>query len=185
MSINVAPRQLAEKQFPEQIADILDESGIDPDRVWLEITESTLMRDPDRTIQALGQLRDQGVHISIDDFGTGYSSLSYLKQLPVECLKIDRGFVDGLQTGSEGAAIVRAVIAMAGALGLACIAEGVETSEQLAALRELGCDMAQGYLFGRPLPADALAPFPADDLVSWREPSRTRLGLLGSTGISA
>jgi diguanylate cyclase (GGDEF)-like protein/PAS domain S-box-containing protein len=185
VSINVAPRQLAEKQFPQQIADIVLESGIDPDRVWLEITEGTLLRDPERTIQTLNLLRDQGLHISIDDFGTGYSSLSYLKQLPVECLKIDRAFVDGLDKSTEGAAIVKAVIALADALGLACIAEGVETPAQMHALREFGCVLAQGYLFGRPLPAGLLAPYPTDDLGSWRQAGSSGNGLLKPTGVSA
>jgi len=185
VSINVAPRQLAERQFPKQMAEILHETQIDPDRIWLEITEGTLLRDPEQTIQTLRHLRDQGLHISIDDFGTGYSSLSYLKQLPVECLKIDRAFVDGLGKGSEGTAIVKAVIALADALGLACIGEGVETKTQLHALRELGCHLAQGYIFGRPLPADALGPFPADDLASWRHDQPDRPHELRPTATSA
>jgi diguanylate cyclase (GGDEF)-like protein/PAS domain S-box-containing protein len=171
VSINVAPRQLAEQQFPKHIAEMIREADIDPDRIWLEITERTLMRDPERTILTLCQLRDQGLHISIDDFGTGYSSLSYLKQLPVECLKIDGSFVDGLDKSAESAAIVKAVIALSDALGLACIAEGVETTDQQRTLQALGCGLAQGYLFGRPEPAEALAPFPRDDLRSWRRPA--------------
>jgi diguanylate cyclase (GGDEF)-like protein/PAS domain S-box-containing protein len=185
VAINVAPRQLAEKQFPQQIADVIGETGIDPDRIWLEITEGTLLRDPERTIQTLGLLREQGLHISIDDFGTGYSSLSYLKQLPVECLKIDRSFVDGLDKSTESAAIVKAVIALAEALGLACIAEGVETEAQLRALRSLGCDLAQGYLLGRPLPADSLDPFPADDLTTWHRSGPTPDARLRPSGVSA
>ena len=168
VSINVSPRQLAEKTFPDQVAGIIADTGVNPDGIWIEITEGTLMRDPEATVCTLGLLRDQGVHISVDDFGTGYSSLSYLKQLPVECLKIDRAFVDGLGRGTESAAIVRAVIALAEALGLACIAEGVETVDQMTALQSLGCHLAQGYLFGRPLPADDLGPFPTDDLLSWQ-----------------
>jgi diguanylate cyclase (GGDEF)-like protein/PAS domain S-box-containing protein len=171
ISINVAPRQLAEQNFPQHIAEMIREADIDPDRIWLEITERTLMRDPERSILTLCQLRDQGLHISIDDFGTGYSSLSYLKQLPVECLKIDGSFVDGLDRSAESAAIVKAVIALSDALGLACIAEGVETMDQLRTLRALGCGLAQGYLFGRPEPADALAPYPRDDLRSWQRPA--------------
>ncbi len=173
VSINVSPRQLAQKQFPQQLDDIVRESGVDPDFVWLEITEGTLLRDPDRTIETLSRLRDKGMHISIDDFGTGYSSLSYLKQLPVECLKIDRAFVDGLDKSSESAAIVKAVIALADALGLACIAEGVETQKQREILDDLGCNLAQGFLFGRPLPARLLGPHPTDDLSSWDSPEAT------------
>ena len=184
VSINVSPRQLAQKQFPQQLEDIVRESGVDPDFVWLEITEGTLLRDPDRTIQTLSRLRSLGMHISIDDFGTGYSSLSYLKQLPVECLKIDRAFVDGLDRNSESAAIVKAVIALADALGLACIAEGVETQRQRQILGDLGCNMAQGFLFGRPLPARLLGPHPPDDLQSWQAGESTD-GYLKATGISA
>jgi diguanylate cyclase (GGDEF)-like protein/PAS domain S-box-containing protein len=185
VSINVAPRQLAEKHFPELIAEIIDETGVNPDRVWLEITEGTLLRDSERTIATLGRLRDQGLHISIDDFGTGYSSLSYLKQLPVECLKIDRAFVDSLDKSTEGAAIVKAVIALSDALGLACIGEGVETEAQMRSLRDLGCDLAQGFLFGKPLPAELLEPYPTDDLGSWQPSGSTQDGWLKSTGISA
>ena len=185
VSINVAPRQLAEKQFPRHMADILRETQIDPDRIWLEITEGTLLRDPEQTIQTLRNLRDQGLHISIDDFGTGYSSLSYLKQLPVECLKIDRAFVDGLGKGSEGTAIVKAVIALADALGLACIGEGVETETQLRAFRDLGCHLAQGYIFGRPRPAHTLGPFPTNDLTSWGQDDSDRSHGLRPTGTSA
>jgi diguanylate cyclase (GGDEF)-like protein/PAS domain S-box-containing protein len=168
VSINVSPRQLAEKEFPRQMAAMVREAGIDPDHIWLEITEGTLMRDPETSIHALGLLRDLGLHLSIDDFGTGYSSLSYLKQFPVECLKIDGGFIDGLDKSDEGPAIVMAVVALAEALGLACIAEGVETEDQRRTLQDLGCHLAQGFLFGRPLPAEALAPFPTDDLGSWQ-----------------
>ena len=167
VSINVSPRQLADRRFSSQVAEVLQDTQMDPDGVWLEITESTLLHDPDQTVATLRLLRDQGVHISIDDFGTGYSSLSYLQQLPVECLKIDRTFVDGLGRHAESSAIVKAVIALAESLGLACIAEGIETSAQAHAVKELGCHLAQGYFFGRPLPAHELGGFPTDDLTSW------------------
>ncbi len=167
VSINVAPRQLASRDFTSQLAMVLDDTHMDPDGVWLEITESTLLQDPDQTITTLRALRDLGVHISIDDFGTGYSSLSYLQQLPVESLKIDQTFVEGLGRHSESSAIVKAVIGLAHSLGLACIAEGVETSTQAQAVTGLGCALAQGYLFGRPMAASQLGVFPADDLSSW------------------
>jgi diguanylate cyclase (GGDEF)-like protein/PAS domain S-box-containing protein len=184
VSINVSPRQLAQKQFPQQLEDIVRESGVDPDLVWLEITEGTLLRDPERTIETLSRLRQLGMHISIDDFGTGYSSLSYLKQLPVECLKIDRAFVDGLDKSTESAAIVKAVIALGDALGLVCIAEGVETQRQRQILGDLGCTLAQGFLFGRPLPARLLGPHPTDDLHSWHEADAAD-GYVKATGVSA
>ena len=185
VSINVAPRQLAEKQFPGEVAEIIRDTGVDPNYVWLEITEGTLLRDPERTIRTLGLLCDQGLHISIDDFGTGYSSLSYLKQLPVECLKIDRGFVDGLDKSTESAAIVKAVIALSEALGLACIGEGVETEAQMRVLQDLGCQLAQGFLFGRPLPAEVLEPYPEDDLGCWQPASVAGEGWLKPSGMIA
>jgi EAL domain-containing protein (putative c-di-GMP-specific phosphodiesterase class I) len=167
ISINVSPRQLSEPSFASQLDEIIEHTGIDPDTLWLEITEGTLLRDPERSVGTLRAVRSLGAHIAIDDFGTGYSSLSYLKQLPVESLKIDRSFVEGLGHDSESSAIVRAVIALADSMGLACIAEGVETSEQAQILRQLGCHIAQGYLFGRALSAAQLGSSPVDDLHSW------------------
>jgi len=167
MSINVSPRQLVERNFASRLIEIVDGSGIDRDSILLEVTETTVMRDPDHAIALLESLRAQGMHICIDDFGTGYSSLSYLKRLPVETIKIDRSFVDGLGRDEEDTAIVHAVIGMADSLRLLCVAEGVETPEQVEALRALGCHVAQGFLFGHPLSADSLAPFPRDDLSSW------------------
>ncbi|MGH9019256.1 MAG: EAL domain-containing protein, partial [Acidimicrobiales bacterium] len=167
MSINVSPRQLVERNFATRLIDIVNASGVDRDTLLLEVTETTVMRDPDHAIAVLETLKANGMHICIDDFGTGYSSLSYLKRLPVETIKIDRSFVDGLGQDPEDTAIVRAVIGMADSLQLLCVAEGVETPDQVDALRALGCQIAQGFLFGRPLGADRLAPFPRDDLSSW------------------
>jgi EAL domain-containing protein (putative c-di-GMP-specific phosphodiesterase class I) len=155
--------------FPGQVAAAIEESGIDPDRLWLEITESTLMRDADEAVVVLQAMRDLGLHIEIDDFGTGYSSLSYLQRFPVECLKIDRSFVADLDQRSDNAAIVRAIIGLGDSLGLPIIAEGVERRGQVTRLQSLGCHLAQGYLFGRARPAGALGLFPADDLSSWEE----------------
>ena len=167
MSINVSPRQLVERNFASRLIEIVDGSGVDRDTILLEVTETTVMRDPAHAIALLETLRAQGMHICIDDFGTGYSSLSYLKRLPVETIKIDRSFVDGLGQDEEDTAIVQAVIGMAESLRLLCVAEGVETAEQVDALRALGCQIAQGFLFGHPISADSLAPFPRDDLSSW------------------
>jgi len=169
ISVNIAPRQLAEPSFPQEVASILDRTGIDPDVVWLEITESTLMHDAESAISALRALRAQGVHLAVDDFGTGYSSLSYLKRFPVEALKVDQTFVDGLGREPEDSAIVSAVVSLAHALGLVAVAEGLETPVQLGELRVLGCDQAQGYLFGRPQPARVIGERPADDLRSWHQ----------------
>jgi EAL domain-containing protein (putative c-di-GMP-specific phosphodiesterase class I) len=169
MSINVSPRQLVERNFASRLIEIVEASGVDRDTVLLEVTETMIMRDPEHAIAVLETLKAEGMHICIDDFGTGYSSLSYLKRLPVETIKIDRSFVDGLGQDEEDTAIVRAVIGMADSLRLLCVAEGVETHEQVEALRALGCQIAQGYLFGHPRGADRLAPFPRDDLSSWAD----------------
>jgi diguanylate cyclase (GGDEF)-like protein/PAS domain S-box-containing protein len=169
ISVNVSAVQLADPGFPRQVAACIEESGIDPDHLWLEITESTLMRDADEAVVTLGALRDLGLHVEIDDFGTGYSSLSYLQRFPVESLKIDRSFVESLDQRSDSAAIVRAIIGLGDSLGLPIIAEGVERRSQVTRLRSLGCHLAQGFLYGRPLPARSLGPFPADDLRSWNE----------------
>lgn len=168
IAVNVSALQLAEPGFARLVGEALDASGIRADRLWLEITESALMRDPDEAVLVLQALRDLGVHWEIDDFGTGYSSLSYLQRFPVETLKIDRSFVDGLDHRAEGVAIVRAIIGLGESLGLSVIAEGVERTAEAVKLQSLGCNLAQGYLYGRPLPASALGCFPADDLSSWQ-----------------
>ena len=154
ISINLSPRQLAEATLPATVAGALERTGVDPNRVWLEITESTLMRDAESAVSMLHKLRDLGVHLAVDDFGTGYSSMTYLKRFPVDSLKVDRSFVDGIGREPEATAICTAVVSLAHALGMGAVAEGVETPEQLEALRNLGCEFAQGYLFGKPAPAD-------------------------------
>ena len=128
----------------------LERSDLDPSLVILEITETTIMRDTETSIECLRTLKDIGVRISIDDFGTGYSSLAYLRQFPVDQLKIDKSFVDALGVDQGGTEIVAAVVKLAHALGLQVIAEGVETERQLDVLRRLDCDLAQGYYFHRP-----------------------------------
>jgi diguanylate cyclase (GGDEF)-like protein/PAS domain S-box-containing protein len=153
MSVNLSPRQLNEPTLPADVARILRETGANGEAIWLEITETTLMHDGASAILALRALRSLGVHLAVDDFGTGYSSLSYLKRFPVEALKVDQTFVDGLGRESEDTAIVTACVSLAHALGLVAVAEGVETPLQLAELRTLGCEGAQGYLFGHPQPA--------------------------------
>ncbi len=167
ISVNVSAHQLFDPTFPRLVADAIDTSGIDADRLWLEITESTLMTHSEEEVTTLRRLRDLGLHLEIDDFGTGYSSLSRLKQFPVETLKIDRSFIDNLDNDIGDIAIVRAIIALGEALGLSVIAEGVERASQAHALTKLGCFLAQGYLYGRPRPANAIEPFPADDFGSW------------------
>ncbi len=160
MSVNLSPRQLVEPILVDSVAAVLGRSDIDPDMIWLEITESTLMRDAESAVTTLRALRALGVHLSVDDFGTGYSSMSYLKRFPVEALKVDRSFIDGLGREPEDTAICTAVVSLAHALGLRAVAEGVETPEQLAELRTLGCELAQGYLFGHPAPPETYGPRP-------------------------
>ncbi len=160
ISVNLSPRQLGEAGLVDEVAKILHRTKVDPDAIWLEITESTLMRDAEGAVVTLEGLRRLGVHLSVDDFGTGYSSMTYLKRFPVEALKVDRSFVDGLGSESSDTAICTAVVSLAHALDLRAVAEGVETAGQVAALRTLGCELAQGYLFGRPQPAECFGDRP-------------------------
>ncbi|CAI8941656.1 diguanylate cyclase [Pseudomonas sp. IT-P253] len=153
VSVNISARQFSDGQLGTRIATILKETGLPPACLELELTESILMREVSEAMQILAGLKNLGLSIAVDDFGTGYSSLNYLKQFPIDVLKIDRTFVDGLPSGEQDAQIARAIIAMAHSLNLAVIAEGVETHEQLDFLREHGCDEVQGYLFGRPMQA--------------------------------
>ena len=154
VSVNISARQFSDGQLGTRIANILRSTGLPPACLELELTESILMREVSEAMQILDGLKNLGLSIAVDDFGTGYSSLNYLKQFPIDVLKIDRTFVDGLPSGEQDAQIARAIIAMAHSLNLAVIAEGVETHEQLDFLREHGCDEVQGYLFGRPMPAN-------------------------------
>jgi diguanylate cyclase (GGDEF)-like protein len=157
VSVNVSPRQLTDPGLVATVAAALQVSGLEPDRLSLELTESALIEDAESTLQILSDLKALGVRLELDDFGTGYSSLTYARQFPIDALKIDRSFVDGLGTSPEDSAIVSAVISMGRALGLHVVAEGVETEEQVRQLRIMGCRLAQGYLFSRPVPvADAL-----------------------------
>ena len=153
LSVNVASQQLVDDSFVDVVADALGETGIDADSLWLEITETALMADTNAATRALRGLRGLGLHLSVDDFGTGYSSLTYLKRFPVEAIKVDRSFVTGLGLEADDTSIVEAVVRLGHSLGLTVVAEGVETPLQLNRLRELECDRAQGYLFGRPRPA--------------------------------
>ncbi len=157
ISVNVSSRQFRDRDFVQTVRELIEQYGVEPGRVTLEITESLLMRRTDEAIGILQQLRDLGLKLSIDDFGTGYSSLSYLKHLPVNHLKIDRSFVHGLGARKEDEAIVSAIVALGHILGLGVIAEGVEVPEQFEYLLAQGCDVIQGFLFSRPLAPEALA----------------------------
>jgi EAL domain-containing protein (putative c-di-GMP-specific phosphodiesterase class I) len=137
----------------------LQQTGLDPRRLELEITESGLAADQARTISILAELKSLGVRISVDDFGTGYSSLSRLKDFPLDKIKIDRSFTAGIDLNPESGSITQSIIALGHALGLAVLAEGVETEQQLAILTDASCDQLQGYLLGRPMPIEHYAAF--------------------------
>jgi EAL domain-containing protein (putative c-di-GMP-specific phosphodiesterase class I) len=156
--VNLSAPQLSAKNLADLVGAVLDASGLPPSLLCLEITESVLMEDAASVIDTLHALSDLGVSIAIDDFGTGYSSLSYLRRFPVHLLKVDMSFVDGLGPDPEDSAIVAAIVNLAHTLDLEAIAEGVETAEQLAELRRLGCGGAQGFFFARPAPADEVEP---------------------------
>ncbi|MDP2244391.1 EAL domain-containing protein [Pseudomonas sp.] len=157
ISVNLSARQFTDGSLAERIATILEDNGVAPACLELELTESILMQDVGSALRTLNDLKSLGLCIAIDDFGTGYSSLNYLKQFPIDVLKIDRSFVDGLPQGEQDAQIARAIIAMAHSLNLSVIAEGVETQAQLDFLRTHDCDEVQGYLLGRPMPAHQFA----------------------------
>lgn len=156
VAVNISAQQFAQQDLPKMVAHVLAEYGIPPQLLELELTESLLMRNASRATQVLQILRNMHVHVSIDDFGTGYSSLSYLKQFPVQSLKIDRSFVCEIGEQGETVKLAPAIIAMAHELDLAVIAEGVETEAQSRYLLDHGCDQFQGYLYGRPQPAEEL-----------------------------
>lgn len=155
VAVNLSARQFEQRDLVERIADILEETGLPPEALELEITEGMVMKDPEQAIVALNRLRDLGVSLAVDDFGTGYSSLSYLQRFPLQSLKIDKSFVQDAQGGPEGGAIVSAIISLANRLEMTVVAEGVETREQLEFLRKDGCDEIQGYYYSRPLTVQA------------------------------
>jgi len=173
VGVNLAASQFERDLLPEEIAGILRETGLPPERLQLELSEAVLMRDDPRMLDRLDALKKIGVRLAIDDFGTGYASLSYLKRLPVDCLKIDRSLIKGVGQDTEDTAIIRAVVTLAQSLGIVVTAEGVETAEQLFQLRALGCEQAQGYYFARPVAADRLPELLASlDADEWhRSPS--------------
>ncbi|MBL8709276.1 MAG: EAL domain-containing protein [Rhodospirillaceae bacterium] len=163
VAVNLSPVQFRQPDLAQEILAILRETGLAPERLELEITEGVLIGEPERTLATLSLLKEAGVRISLDDFGTGYSSLSYLQRFPFDKLKIDHGFIHGMESHAGSMAIVRAVIALGRSLHLTVTAEGVETEKQLALLQSLACDQAQGYLLSRPVPRDAVRQLIAED----------------------
>lgn len=159
VAVNVSPRQFRRRGLVEFLTQCVEEAGIAPESLHLEVTEGVLMERADDSEALLRNIVERGHHIALDDFGTGFSSMAYLRRFPVHSIKIDRAFIDGLAAGSESEAIVSAIVAMGHALGKRIVAEGVETAGQLATLEALGCDEIQGWLFAKALPAPAFEAF--------------------------
>ncbi len=157
MIVNLSGRTFSESTVAESVSRALGNSCLIPELLELEITESVVMQNAETTVEMLKELKRMKLKLAVDDFGTGYSSLSYLKRFPIDTLKIDQSFVRDVTTDADDASLVKAIIAMGHALQLNVIAEGVETPEQLAFLRQHGCDGMQGYSFSRPLPAEEIA----------------------------
>ncbi len=155
VAVNVSVMQFTRPGFTEIVSHVLKETGLAPSCLELELTESLIMQDVRESAQQLDRLRSLGVNLAIDDFGTGYSSLSYLRMLPIGTLKIDQSFLQEVDSNPNTMPLVRAIVALAHSLQLCVVAEGVETERQLEALRQVGCDMVQGYLIGLPVSAEA------------------------------
>jgi predicted signal transduction protein with EAL and GGDEF domain len=175
MNINLSGNDLGDARLAERVERALRESRLAPELLRLELTENILMQRVDGALDTLGALRRIGIGLAIDDFGTGYSSLSYLSSLPIDSLKIDRSFVQGMHNGSKDAEIVRAVVSLGATLGKAVVAEGIETQSQLTQLQQLGCEGGQGYYLSRPMWAgdvddllDGLIAEPALAAGAWR-----------------
>ncbi|MFT7623251.1 MAG: EAL domain-containing protein (putative c-di-GMP-specific phosphodiesterase class I), partial [Myxococcota bacterium] len=151
LSVNLSSRQLLEPDLPYRLADMLAETGFEPEKLVLEITESVLMTNAETAARTLEGIRSLGIGVDVDDFGTGYSSLTYLRAFPIDRLKIDRQFVAGLASDKGDLEIVRAIISLAQSLDIGVVAEGIETREQLSRLRLLGCEFGQGFLFSKPV----------------------------------
>jgi len=156
VAINVSALQFNRIDFADSVAKILTETGMDPSRVELELTESLVMNNVEDSSRQMQSLKMLGVHIAVDDFGTGYSSLSYLHRLPIDTLKIDRSFVEKIAEPAGTRPIVETIMSLARSLGMRTVAEGVETQAQCDIIRELDCDLIQGFLFSRPIPAPAV-----------------------------
>jgi EAL domain-containing protein (putative c-di-GMP-specific phosphodiesterase class I) len=157
IGFNLSPRQLWQPDPVRRIADQIEGAGIDPQRITVEITESTAMHDPDRTLGVLHGFKDHGLKLAIDDFGTGYSSLSRLRYMPVDVLKIDRAFVRDVNADRQSASMVSAIIALASNLQMESLAEGIETEEEWRFLAARGCPSGQGFLFSKPVPAEEIS----------------------------
>ena len=159
IAVNVAPQQLVQPSFVENVADILMESRLDPARLELEVTEASIIDDQATTLRTMHKLKGLGVRIAMDDFGTGYSSLATLQAFPFDKIKIDRSFVQDVHSNDQRAAIVRSTLILGDALNIPVLAEGVEAEDELTFLREENCEAVQGYLFGQPLSHEEMRRF--------------------------
>jgi Amt family ammonium transporter len=151
MAVNVSGRQLDTDQITTDIEEALSHSGLDPEALTIEVTETTLMRNAEETARRLTEIKALGVQIAIDDFGTGYSSLAHLQRFPVDALKIDRSFISGLKSNQEGETLIRSLVQLGKALSIETFAEGIEQEHELSLLKDEDCDSGQGFLFARPL----------------------------------
>jgi diguanylate cyclase (GGDEF)-like protein len=176
VSVNVSSQQFLEPGFADVVRSALEESELAPVSLELEITESSLLQDVEVTVNTLARLRKLGVRLAIDDFGTGYSALAYLKRLPIDVLKIDRSFINALTTDPADATITETIVKLASGLNLTTIAEGVETVDQLLLLGSYGCTRMQGYLFGRPVPAELFEQWLSDPPFQWSGEERVAAG---------
>jgi EAL domain-containing protein (putative c-di-GMP-specific phosphodiesterase class I) len=174
MNVNISARQLEKKDLVEQIAQVLNETELNPNCLKLEITESVIMSNAEEAIDTVRRLRQMGVRVSIDDFGTGYSSLSYLHRFPIDTLKVDRSFVNRIGNEDEHAEIIQTIIKLASNLGMDVVAEGVENAEQLNFLRQINCNYGQGYYYSRPVESSAAA-----EMIRELEKNKHSFDLLG------
>jgi predicted signal transduction protein with EAL and GGDEF domain len=181
IAVNISAKQFAQADLVSQIGQVLTETGLAPENLALELTETVTMRDEQRTTRILSELRRLGVRLCIDDFGTGYSSLSYLRRFALDILKIDRSFVIEMLNNSESQEIIKTILSLGRNLSMKVVAEGVETSEQMTLLKSLGCEFAQGYLFSRPLDSAAVAQtLEASETNSYNLPRRSATQLVAS-----
>ena len=170
MAVNVSARQLDNDEFVTEVQQALEASGLDPPALTIEITETTLMRDAEKTVRRLSAVKALGVRIAIDDFGTGYSSLTHVQKFPVDALKIDRSFITGLKDNKEGEALIHTLVQLGKALSIETVAEGIELQQELSLLQDERCDSGQGFLFAKPLDLPAIDPF----LMSWTNDAALR-----------
>jgi diguanylate cyclase (GGDEF)-like protein len=170
MAVNVSARQLDSDEFVTEVQEALEASGLDPPALTIEITETTLMRDAEKTVRRLSAVKALGVRIAIDDFGTGYSSLTHVQKFPVDALKIDRSFITGLKDNKEGEALIHTLVQLGKALSIETVAEGIELQQELSLLQDERCDSGQGFLFAKPLDLPAIDSF----LMSWANDAALR-----------